>query len=93
MPSFIPLQPDDKPASRVAQPFDEMTVTIEHPDKRKPQVAPEDTPTSLVNGNAEPEADKPLKERTPASEFNVTIPLTGDGGPVKIIQKPLESVG
>ena len=93
IPSFIPLQADDKPASRVAQPFDEISFTIEHPDKPKPRDVSEDTPSSLVNGKLEHETDgqQPSK-KTPLSEFNVTIPLTEGGSPVKGVQKPLESV-
>ena len=92
IPSFISLQPDEKPTGRVAQPFDEMTVTIEHPEQQKPKGTTEDTPTSLVNGKVEHPADKPSKE-TPSMEFNVTIPLDEGKTPVTITQKPLESVG
>ena len=89
IPSFISLQ-DDKPAVGVAQPFDEMSVTIEKPDSAKPLTSPKDAP--LINGKLEHETDDTSMEAS-LSEFNVTIPMTNGESPIKIVQKPLESVG
>jgi hypothetical protein len=91
IPSFISLQPDEKPADRVAQPFEEMTVSIEHPEKEKPRAISEDKPTSLVNGKPGHDADEPSRE-TPLMQFDVKIPLNEGETPVKINQKPLEPV-
>lgn len=91
IPSFIPLQ-DDKPAGRVAQPFEERSVSIEKPDSSKPQISSKYTPISLINGKLEHETDDTSME-APLSDFNVTIPLTNGESSIKIVQKPLESVG
>lgn len=91
IPSFIPLQ-DDEPTDRVAQPFDEMSVAIEKPDSSMPKASSKDAPISLVNGKLDHEIDHTSME-APLSEFNVTIPLTDGESPIKIVQKPVESVG
>ena len=92
LPSFIPLQPDAEPEKSLSKPFDEMSVSFQHPDKAKPESGAEDAPKTLVNGKLERRDDEQTPSTTPLSAINVTVPLDENAGPIKVIQKPLESV-
>lgn len=92
IPSFIVLQPDERPGSRITQPADVMSVTVQHPDKSKPGETCQETSKPLVNTKVDHKTEQQLSEKATVPESNGTTPPTEDQIPFNAVHQPLEYV-